>query len=116
MELERSTDGSLAKLQVFLRRKEGQKIDRKVPCIDTGMGLERVSSVVQGVTSNYETDLFRSLISQIHRLVEDTRAKAGLLTPKDGAMQVPLRILADHIRAIAFLCIDGIVPSNVGRG
>ncbi len=76
------------------------------PSVDTGMGLERIAAVMQGVHSNYEIDLFQSLISQIADLfpgIEDLQAKS-------------LRVIADHIRACAFLIVDGVLPSNEGRG
>ncbi len=79
------------------------------PSIDTGMGLERISCVVQGVLSNYDTDLFKPLIQEASRL---TGVKYGESETSD----VSLRILADHSRACAFLIHDGIVPGNEGRG
>ncbi|HHQ41577.1 MAG TPA: alanine--tRNA ligase [Chromatiales bacterium] len=75
------------------------------PSVDTGMGLERLAAVMQGVHSNYDTDIFRHLIAAAARLagVEDTGSSS-------------LRVIADHIRASAFLVVDGVVPSNEGRG
>src|SRR5205085_6811770 len=75
------------------------------PCVDTGMGLERLAAVLQGVHSNYEIDLFRALIAAAAKL---TGAKA-LTAPS-------LNVIADHIRACAFLIVDGVIPSNEGRG
>lgn len=75
------------------------------PSVDTGMGLERVAAVVQGVHSNYEIDLFASLI----------QAAANILSVTDLS-QKSLRVLADHIRSTVFLIADGVIPSNEGRG
>ena len=86
------------------------------PSIDTGMGLERVTAVLQGVISNYETDLFTPLIE---RAIELTAVEAVMKAfhgkrPQHGAAS--LRVIADHARATAFLIADGVVPSNEGRG
>jgi len=75
------------------------------PSVDTGMGLERLAAVMQGVHSNYDIDLFRNLI----------RAAAVLCGTKD-LEQASLRVIADHIRSTAFLIVDGVLPSNEGRG
>jgi alanyl-tRNA synthetase len=75
------------------------------PCVDTGMGLERLAAVLQGVHSNYEIDLFQDLI---RAAVRETGAK-DFLAPS-------LRVIADHIRACAFLIVDGVIPSSDGRG
>jgi alanyl-tRNA synthetase len=75
------------------------------PSVDTGMGLERLAAVMQGVHSNYDIDLFRHLI----------RAAADLCKTKD-LDQPSLRVIADHIRSTAFLIVDGVLPSNEGRG
>ena len=77
------------------------------PSIDTGMGLERVAAVLQGVTSNYDVDLFRTLIA---RSVDLTGV------PAEGDAAPSHRVLADHLRASAFLIADGVTPSNEGRG
>ncbi|MBN1849448.1 MAG: alanine--tRNA ligase [Deltaproteobacteria bacterium] len=79
------------------------------PNIDTGMGLERLAAVVQHVTSNYDTDLFRSIIGHIEDLAE---RKYG----DDPKQDLAFRVIADHSRAAAFLIGDGIMPSNEGRG
>jgi alanyl-tRNA synthetase len=79
------------------------------PCVDTGMGLERVAAVLQGKKSNYDTDLFQPLIEEA----------AGLANVEYGSnhdTDVSLRIIADHARAATFLISDGVLPSNEGRG
>ncbi len=78
------------------------------PCVDTGMGLERTAAVLQGVISNYDTDLFQPLIKEAARLTESDAAQ-----PENGPS---LRIIADHFRAATFLVADGVAPSNDGRG
>ena len=87
------------------RDAEGRLTPLPAPSVDTGMGIERAAAVLQGVHSNYETDLFRELIA----------AAAGITGSTDPADQ-SLRVLADHIRASAFLVCDGVMPSNEGRG
>ena len=79
------------------------------PSIDTGMGLERLAAVVQGKTSNYDTDLFQPIIRAIG---DQAGRRSGASADNDRAM----RVIADHLRAIAFLIADGILPSNEGRG
>ena len=97
---------------VFMQfdRDEGGNLEPlPAPSIDTGMGLERMASILQGKISNYETDLLRSLIDQA---AEHFGSEYGSSRPTD----VSLRIIADHARAATFLISDGIVPSNEGRG
>ncbi|MBX3562058.1 MAG: alanine--tRNA ligase [Sphingomonas sp.] len=77
------------------------------PSIDTGMGLERVAAVLQGVHDNYDTDTFRALIAASCEL---TRTKA------EGPTQASHRVIADHLRSAGFLIADGVLPSNEGRG
>ncbi|MEX6508988.1 alanine--tRNA ligase [Jiella sp. M17.18] len=77
------------------------------PSIDTGMGLERMAAILQGVTSNYETDLFRRLIGAVEEAIGSHASGASLASH---------RVIADHIRATAFLIADGVLPSNEGRG
>src|SRR6202012_2275085 len=77
------------------------------PSIDTGMGLERVAAVMQGVTSNYDIDLFKTLIAAS---VDLTGVKA------EGEHAPSHRVIADHLRASSFLIADGVTPSNEGRG
>ncbi|MDO1530291.1 alanine--tRNA ligase [Fulvimonas sp. R45] len=91
MQFDRAPDGTLSPLPA--------------PCVDTGMGLERLAAVLQHVHSNYEIDLFQHLI----------KVAAELTATKDLANQ-SLRVIADHIRACSFLIVDGVLPSNEGRG
>jgi alanyl-tRNA synthetase len=87
------------------RASDGVLVPLPKPSVDTGLGLERVAAVMQGVHSNYDIDLFKSLI----------RAAADI-TGTEGLESSSLRVIADHIRACTFLIIDGVVPSNEGRG
>jgi alanyl-tRNA synthetase len=87
------------------RSADGVLVPLPKPSVDTGMGLERVAAVMQGVHSNYDIDLFRALI----------RAAADI-TGSTDLESSSLRVIADHIRACTFLIIDGVVPSNEGRG
>ena len=91
MQYDRSADGTMTPLPK--------------PSVDTGMGLERISAVMQGVHTNYDIDLFQGLIA----------AAAGLVGATD-LTNPSLRVIADHIRASAFLVADGVLPSNEGRG
>ncbi len=83
------------------------RIDLPKPSIDTGMGLERITAILQGVHSNYDTDLFRHLIAAS---VEASGAKA------EGEAKFSHRVIADHLRSTSFLIADGVLPSNEGRG
>ncbi len=85
----------------------GQRIDLPKPSIDTGMGLERVAAVMQGVHDNYDIDLFRALIRAV---AENTGAA------RDEGQRASQRVIADHLRASSFLIADGVLPSNEGRG
>ncbi|NJO15199.1 MAG: alanine--tRNA ligase [Thioploca sp.] len=89
----------------YNRDAQGQLTPLPKPSVDTGMGLERLAAILQGVHSNYEIDLFQNLIKA-----------AAHLTHCQDLQQSSLRVIADHIRASAFLIIDGIIPSNEGRG
>jgi len=91
MQFNRSADGTMAELPA--------------PSVDTGMGLERIAAVMQGVHSNYEIDLFQNLLN----------AAARVLAVNDTT-NTSLRVIADHIRSCAFLVADGVLPSNEGRG
>jgi alanyl-tRNA synthetase len=86
---------------------DGQRERLPKPSIDTGMGLERITAILQGVHSNYDTDLFRTLIAAS---VEATGVKA------QGAAAPSHRVIADHLRSSSFLIADGVSPSNEGRG
>ncbi|WP_395673913.1 alanine--tRNA ligase [Phenylobacterium sp.] len=91
----------------FERFADGTQKPLPKPQIDTGMGLERISAILQGVKSNYETDLFRTLIAAS---VEATGVRA------EGEAQPSHRVIADHLRSSSFLIADGVTPSNEGRG
>jgi len=86
---------------------ENTRIDLPKPSIDTGMGLERITAILQGVTNNYDIDLFRALIL--------ASAEASGVAA-DGEHAVSHRVIADHLRASAFLIADGVLPSKEGRG
>jgi alanyl-tRNA synthetase len=92
----------------FNRDAQGNMPRLPKPCVDTGMGLERISAVLQHVHSNYEIDLFQTLIRAAAREVFD-----GAPTDLD---HVSLKVIADHIRACSFLIVDGVIPGNEGRG
>jgi alanyl-tRNA synthetase len=92
----------------FNRDESGTMAPLPKPSIDTGMGLERMAAVLQGVTSNYETDLFMPVLREIEAL-------SGYASD-DPQVHVPMRVVADHSRAAAFLVGDGVLPSNEGRG
>jgi len=85
------------------------------PCVDTGMGLERTACVLQGVLSNYDTDLFKPLIARAAELT-GTDLKKELEQEAGAKSAASLRVIADHVRATTFLISDGVVPSNEGRG
>ncbi|GGA68848.1 alanine--tRNA ligase [Edaphobacter acidisoli] len=99
MQFDRSSDGVLTPLPK--------------PSIDTGMGLERIACVLQGVLSNFETDLFTPLIKRAEEL---TRHKVEADHEIDERSRASLRIIADHSRAATFLISDGVLPANEGRG
>lgn len=86
---------------------DGSRVDLPKPSIDTGMGLERISAVLQGTHDNYETDLMRALIEQ---------SAHESSTDPYGDMNISHRVIADHLRSCSFLIADGVLPSNEGRG
>ncbi|MEA5669082.1 alanine--tRNA ligase [Stenotrophomonas sp. MH1] len=89
----------------FDRQPDGSLQPLPAPCVDTGMGLERLAAILQHVHTNYEIDLFQALIR-----------KAAELTGTADLENKSLRVIADHIRACSFLIVDGVLPSNEGRG
>ncbi|WIA63491.1 alanine--tRNA ligase [Stenotrophomonas sp. BIO128-Bstrain] len=89
----------------FDRQPDGALVPLPAPCVDTGMGLERLAAILQHVHTNYEIDLFQALIR-----------KASELTGMADLENKSLRVIADHIRACSFLIVDGVLPSNEGRG
>ena len=89
----------------FDRQPDGTLLPLPAPCVDTGMGLERLAAVLQHVHSNYEIDLFQHLIKA-----------AAVFTGTADLDHKSLRVIADHIRAASFLIVDGVLPSNEGRG
>ena len=93
----------------YNRDDQGNQSPLPSPCIDTGMGLERISAVLQEVTSNYQTDLFAPLIKQVEEL-----SSTSYGTTKKTATSI--NVIVDHLRAITFLINDGVLPSNEGRG
>ncbi len=93
----------------FDRDRDGNFQPLPKPNIDTGMGLERLAAIVQGVQSNYDTDLFTPIIAGIAGI-------AGRAYGANGEADVSMRVIADHSRAITFLIGDGVLPSNEGRG
>ncbi|WP_201509885.1 alanine--tRNA ligase [Psychrobacter alimentarius] len=89
----------------FNRQKDGTLLPLPAPSVDTGMGLERISAIMQGVHGNYEIDLFTHLMDAAAEILEI-----------DNEQQSSLKVIADHIRAVSFLIADGVTPSNEGRG
>ncbi len=104
----------------FFKDPDGTQGDLPAPCIDTGMGLERVASVVQGYTSNYDTDTLRSLIAVTEKISGKSYRGGTYNIPvskgdEQYKIDVSMRIIADHARAIAFLIADGAIPGNDGQ-
>ncbi len=91
----------------FNRRSDGSLEELTSKHIDTGMGLERVVAVLQGKQSNYDTDLFRPILDEMQKLTGHSY---------EGEAAVAMRVIADHIRTLAFAVADGVLPSNEGRG
>jgi alanyl-tRNA synthetase len=108
------------------RQQDGTLVPLPKPSVDTGAGLDRIAAALQGVTSNYHTDLFAPLLAEAERVVglrypdwpekiDPKKAASGSKLPK-GASAASFRVLAEHGRAVAFLIADGVTPSNEGRG
>jgi len=93
----------------FKRDAQGKQSPLPSPCIDTGMGLERIAAVLQDVISNYEIDLFKPLIHHIEKICHYEYGS-------NKTTDISIRVIVDHMRAIAFLINDGVLPSNEGRG
>ena len=91
----------------FERQEDGTDVPLPKPSIDTGMGLERIAAVMQGIPDNYDTDTFKALIAASEEL---TGTKA------QGEQKASHRVIADHLRSVSFLLADGVMPSNEGRG
>ena len=89
----------------FNRQKDGTMLPLPAPSVDTGMGLERISAIMQGVHGNYEIDLFVHLMDAAAEILDI-----------ENQQQSSLKVIADHIRAVSFLIADGVTPSNEGRG
>jgi len=102
MQFNRKADGSLEKLPE--------------QHVDTGMGFERLCMVLQNVKSNYDTDVFTPLIREIETITNSVYDKDSLPTNNDGKVSVAIRVIADHLRAVAFSIADGQLPSNNGAG
>jgi len=110
----------------FNRDPSGKLTPLPKPCVDTGMGLERVAAVLQGKISNYDTDLFKPLTDRAADLAGIPRLEDAKMNVVDrgpqwiatetGQVQPSLRVIADHSRAAEFLISDGVIPSNEGRG
>ena len=99
---------NLVFMQYERKEKDGPLLPLPAPSIDTGAGLERVTSVLQGVKSNYDTDLFTGILAE-------AAAIAGITYGQDPDKDTSLRVIADHARATTFLIADGVFPDKVGR-
>jgi alanyl-tRNA synthetase len=99
----------------FNRDASGKLTPLPKPCVDTGMGLERVAAVLEGVISNYDTDLFVPLLDRAAELI-GVDEKRELAAEEQRRSAASLRVIADHARAATFLITDGVLPSNEGRG
>ncbi|KFH66522.1 alanyl-tRNA synthetase [Podila verticillata NRRL 6337] len=94
------------------RNDQGQLENLPIVCVDTGMGLERLASVVQSKENNYETDVFGPMFDGLHKIMTDS----GIESSRDINATPHKKIIVDHLRAMSFLIADGVIPSNVGRG
>ncbi|MFK8279047.1 alanine--tRNA ligase [Capnocytophaga canimorsus] len=102
MEFNRKADGSLEKLPA--------------QHVDTGMGFERLCMVLQGVQSNYDTDVFTPIIQRIEEITQHKYIKGNNVTTEEDQINIAIRVIADHIRAVSFAIADGQLPSNNGAG
>lgn len=101
----------------FDRDEKGVLHPLPAPSVDTGMGLERMAAIMQGVPSNYDIDLMRGLIDQTAALVSDrTKQKFVYQTGSVDPRATALKVIVDHLRSTSFLIADGVLPSNEGRG
>lgn len=89
----------------YNRNVSGKMIDLPNPCVDTGMGLERIAAVLQGVHNNYDIDLFQTLLAALSKILGHS-----------DVTNASMRVIADHIRSTSFMITDGVTPSNEGRG
>ncbi|MBN1253775.1 MAG: alanine--tRNA ligase [Deltaproteobacteria bacterium] len=93
----------------YNREQDGNLSPLPKPSIDTGMGLERITAVVQGVKNNYDSDLFQGIIGRVEEI-------SGAQYRADAKKDVSIRVIADHARAVTFLLADGVLPANEGKG
>jgi alanyl-tRNA synthetase len=100
----------------YEQRGPGDRVALPRPSIDTGMGLERISAVLQGVHDNYDIDLFKHLIDSVRTESQQVGAQAAGIQGSSEFLRVARRVIADHLRATSFLIADGVLPSNEGRG
>ena len=91
----------------YLKKEGEENVPLPKPSIDTGMGLERMSAVLQGKVNSFEIDIFKTLISDIEEIIKIKTNDENIAS---------FRIIADHLRSISFLIADGVIPSNEGRG
>jgi len=94
----------------------GERINLPKPSIDTGMGLERISAVMQGVHDNYDIDLFQNLIEEVKKYTPREIERPPFTSNKKKITTASHRVIADHLRSSCFLIADGVLPSNEGRG
>jgi alanyl-tRNA synthetase len=105
----------------YNRDASGEMVPLPKPSVDTGLGLERLTAVLQGENSNYHTDLLMGVIRHVEELCEKSyggkeKTSAGPASGANPAADVSFRVIADHIRAVSFLVADGVLPGNEGRG
>ncbi|KAF2073516.1 hypothetical protein CYY_005166 [Polysphondylium violaceum] len=101
----------------YFRNDKGVLEKLATPCIDTGMGLERMTSVLQSKATNYDIDLFQNLINGVKQQIHSNPTQSALVGKENPErVETALRVVIDHLRSMAFLISDGIIPFNVGRG